>query len=174
MSRFKDLLLLATGIAIATLTIGLTNVRHSVAAADPKPQLVRDADNPAEEPFARFIPPGQTSLSVPTTTPGGRQVKRLVIEFVSAECQAGTGTSLLFVSLSTGLIQGNATSNTGYVFNPTQTFVDDGGRKSYAFGQQTRLYADPGTSIITGFGVAASGGAVFSCGMSLSGHFVTQ
>lgn len=167
-SRFKCCLPVTTGIVFVTLLTGLPNVRQTLAAVV-KAQLVRDVDNPADAPFEGVLPAGG-SLAVPTTTPDGRAVKRLVIEFVSGHCSSQPGTVLFQVSVGTQLIQGNATYTTGYFFIPTQTF-DDGGARQYAFTQQTRLYADPGTSILPGFG---SSGAFYSCDLTFSGYFVTQ
>jgi hypothetical protein len=144
------------------------------------PVLTRDVDAPAEEPFEASLCEGSGTLGayciagtdrspIPATSPTtGKNVKRLVVEFVSGTCQASTGTSLVNVELVRGLNGGG--NGLGYYFLPV--IMANSGVDNYVFSQQTRLYFSPGESLVAG--VARVGPVGHVCLWAVSGYLVTQ
>jgi hypothetical protein len=139
------------------------------------PVQARNVDEPANEPFEFSVcessgtrvgqcAPGSNNFTVPTTSPTtGAPVKRLVVEYVSGNCIAETGTHLVTVSLVA--LGGGAEHS----FVPVNTGVP--GFNAYAFAQQTRLYFSPGANLIGG---VLRFNHDQSCIIGASGHFVTQ
>ncbi|HEY7615648.1 MAG TPA: hypothetical protein VH744_02520, partial [Terriglobales bacterium] len=124
----------------------------TVTNAESNPVLMRDVDSAANEPFANFLCEGGGSLAnfctgansdsfvVPATTPSGKTVRRMVIEFVSGFCTATPGTYISYVDLGFDrlLVSGQV-----HTFAPVNE-PTGGAANDYAFSQQTRLYANPG------------------------------
>lgn len=138
----------------------------------PAVQMTRDKDNPALAPFQTTMCGGAAFLSspCPLADPSSFTVganHRLVIEYVSVECNAiGTNWFVMGDFLQT-TVGGNSSN---YSFPPGQM---NGALMSIA-NQQTRIYADPGTTV--GFnviGLSGSGSGQFSCFAMLSGNLVT-
>jgi hypothetical protein len=92
------------------------------------------------------------------TVPSG---KRLVIEYVSASGVVPSGSSLIY-SVTTGSVQH---------WIPVTQQAADSYQVLFIAGQQTRLYAEPGTTVIVGVLRAGIGGTA-SANISISGSLV--
>ena len=129
--------------------------------------LVRDVDNPALQPvqanancFANSI--DSCSVAILTVPPG----KRLVIEYVSmaAAVPANQGATLTINTIAGG---GEATQ----FFPLSPPAVPINGATGTFLGQQVRIYADPGrTVLVGGLRTSTAGDARFDFG--ISGHLV--
>jgi hypothetical protein len=138
-----------------SLTVGNT-------AANPVP--VRDPDNPARQPLQQSLDssnPNRTSFQVPLG-------KRLVIEYVSAVSSMPAGQKLLLVTLQTDVSVNQNPTGILHFFTPTLTGRDTTGRDIFVVSQQTRLYAEPGSTVV--LGVTATAGAPVV--VSVVGHLV--
>jgi hypothetical protein len=165
---------------LAALTLQVAPVAakdHQDNDGDRGPDLVRDADNPANEPFQSFVcfsegstfeqcPADDLSFTVPATTGSGKAVKRFVFEHLSGSCQSASGIAITMVQLI--IPQGGI----GHVLVPVNVTAYPTLENDYAFSQQVRLYASPGQSVQ--MGIARIGGPNDWCFMSFSGYFVTQ
>lgn len=111
---------------------------------------VRDADNPARQPFHADLP-----FEVPTG-------KRLVIEYFSAQVTTAPDCHLLSLNLSTSL-EGHGTVN--HSFAPTFVAVGGGVEilNRITVSQPTRLYADPGVTVAVGHTSAG-----FNCNVQIN------
>lgn len=153
------------------------------ARADPKdhddraPRLVRDVDNPANEPFQSFIcfsegstftqcPASDTTFTIPSTAPSGAAAKRFVFEHLSGTCSSGAGIAITMVQFLIPV------GGIAHVLVPVNVTANPAVGNDYAFSQQVRLYASPGQSVQ--MGIARAGGPNDSCFISFSGYFVTQ
>ena len=103
------------------------------------PLLVRDPDNPARQPFVATLLSVNPNTSF-FTVPSG---KRLVIEYVSGQGTLPAGDKLLFVRLQVET-QGSIVLHR---FLPVLTGTE-GNVDVFLVSQQTRLYADPGSTVI--------------------------
>jgi hypothetical protein len=97
---------------------------------------------------------GTNSFAVPAG-------KQLVIEYVSASGSVPSGESLMY-SVTTGSVQH---------FIPATQQALDLYRVFFIAGQQTRIYAEPGTTVIVGVLRTGSGGDA-SANISISGSLV--
>ena len=135
---------------------------------------VRDVDNPARQPFhltlCNSTAAGGASLPSCFGSPNSVIVAngaRLVIEYVSAECFASNVSSFR-VSLRTSV---GGTAATHYMhFNP-----DPLDARVFDHSQQTRIYADAGTTLGLGFSAGTVGADPSSlrCDVTLSGYSIT-
>jgi hypothetical protein len=138
----------------------------------PGPLITEDTGNPAYEPFAATLCVSfggtscgfPSSLTVPTKTADFQPVTRLVIEYVSGDCQASGGLDVELFSNSSGNSGGFSAVNR-FSLNPTPT----GGW--YEFSQHTRIYADPGTNLGPNFSYTGPT-PNYLCNMVVNGHFV--
>ncbi|HWN99211.1 MAG TPA: hypothetical protein VNS63_08075, partial [Blastocatellia bacterium] len=103
------------------------------------PLVVRDLDNPALQPFVATLLSVNPNTSF-FTVPSG---KRLVIEYVSGQGTLPTGDKLLFVRLQIN----TGGSTVFHRFLPVLTGTE-GNVDVFLVSQQTRLYAEPGSSVI--------------------------
>jgi hypothetical protein len=138
------------------------------------PLFTRDADNPARQPFQTSLcfSVGTGAFPCSSKAPSFLRVpsdRRLVIEFVAGSCQTGPigGTGL------TGLGLGIATTAGGadVIYSLPYSF----GLSELDIAQQTRIYADPGTSVSFGEERGAGGAtpSFVTCVLGLSGYTVT-
>ena len=171
---------LAAGFALATVFV-LGRAPHLHAQGGPpakdvvvtntaaSPALVRNVDEgsrqPFQRPFAVNLAPTESFGEATFTVPAG---KRIVVEYASLRASLPPGQTV-FVNIATTTAGQSA-------FHPV--VVSDQGMYGVLHlvgaSQQTRIYADPGTTIIVQFGrdpsAGAPGGADFF--MTLSGHRV--
>jgi len=159
----------------------VSNVPLPVTVGNPAddPVLTRNVDNPANEPFefslcessgsyAAYCPAGSESYPVPATSyTTGRPVRRLVVEFVSGDCQATATTYVVKFSLIR-TFSGGGYGN-GHSFVPVN--VGAPGGNSYVFSQLTRLYYNPGESVTAG---VSRIGVDQRCLSTVSGYLVTD
>ena len=138
--------------------------------------LVRDVDNPARDTFQAIFEStcaggvGTVScdgLTLPTTNGSGAALSMVVIEYVSTGCNG----PLAISNYSNAQITSILTTTPGGVQNTTSTsgyFLQLLFSPSPGFSQQTRLYAAPGSTLVTFTGSNSS-----SCIVSISGYSVT-
>jgi hypothetical protein len=149
---------------------GTPNV--NVANTEADPAVVRDADNPARSPFQAVLctTASFNGGSVPTCLGASSTLavpsdRRLVIEYVAADC---VQSNVNFIQVSLGTTVGGVNSNypVHLAFNVFSTAFLEGG-------QQTRIYADPGSAVF--IADSASGGALpgsVVCHLRISGHSI--
>ena len=134
---------------------------------------VRDVDNPARSPFQATMCTSTSSggavgtscgnLPFSIAVPGDR---RVVIEFVAAECSIGGDINLVQLGFSTVV---NGTGAT-YRVHLERNVLDSRFLETML---QTRVYADPGTNVGLATGVGAGPGAASArCTLTLSGYSV--
>lgn len=137
----------------------------------------RDVDNPARRPFQTTLCRGYGSAELCGTTPHSYSVpnnSRLVIEFVSGTCPPA-GTSLpTGLNVTGALLQTVAGGTAATHLFAVSPGLSIGGLNGVAVSQQTRIYADPGTTVtlsadVGGLGVSGS----MTCTLAISGHTVT-
>jgi len=153
----------------AGTTVGVTGGTFSLTNTSATPIFTRDVDNPAGQSFALSLcfatgfggcngVPGQ--FTVPTVVGAtSAPVRRLVIEYYSAQCVQGASGLTLAVYTA-----GSANS---YYIGPW--LLDS--TNLYYSNQQTRIYADPGTIVYLNAN-GAPGGSV--CNVTVSGYLVHQ
>ena len=146
------------------------------------PPSTIDSDNPANEPFevgicvqfgALTCPANEPFfITVPTTTPDGRTVNRLVVQAVSGICsitlisgQTSGGVGIVNVGAHVG------SSFTGHSFFPAPALGIAG--SADGFSQLTRFYGDPGKTLFVNFGSLINLDAA-SCHVAVSGYFDAQ
>ena len=132
------------------------------------PELVRDSDNPARQPFQASVeiklPPGTEGQNGFVAVPAG---KRLVIEYASGEAFLPTGQKGLLSVLT--IVNGAKTYTRHHL--ATVTIGNFGAPAYFLAGQVVRLYADAGNTVMlradrdapTGDGLAR---------LSISGYLV--
>ncbi len=153
----------------AGTTVGVTGGTFSLSNTPTTPIFTRDVDNPAQQPFVGTLCAGtqncsSMAFSVPlsiaaTSTP----VVRLVIEYYSIECFGVTAPDVptLYFNIFTG--------GTEYIYYPGPLVLSSDG--NYYSNQQTRIYADPGSSVQLGF---FNPGGSNACNVTVSGYLVHQ
>jgi hypothetical protein len=137
---------------------------------------VRDADNPARQPFVFFLcelsqQNCPTAFTIPSTTASGQSVQRFVVEYVSGSCAVDSGKVVADLGVSTSV---NGTTAFYRVIPTLESSFPTTGNL-FNFAQQLRGYADPGTnaaisSFEEGPGTSEPGQ---SCNMLVSGYLVT-
>ena len=146
---------------------------------DDHPILVRDVDNPANEPLEGTIcassgttflvcPADQEAFTVPLTTNSGQPVKRYVIEYVSGTCQTAPGEAIDQVFLIIPL------GGFAHYFVPVNVTFNSTPENDYTFAQQTRLYANPGQAMQMRTGRIGALPADYACTLQFSGYLVKQ
>jgi hypothetical protein len=129
------------------------------------PVPTRDVDNAARQPFQAFLLCGFNGIgfcSDTFTVPAG---KRLVIEFMSGTQALPTSEKAIWVQIN---VQNSGTS-VAHQFPLTLT-SDDGVNASFVGAHQTRLYADPSTTVE--MDCLESGMSQGACGASISGYLI--
>jgi hypothetical protein len=160
MTRLRINLLLVLALAFAALAL---NPAPGEAAKTPK--SVRDADNPARQPFNQqftiSLQDGEYGKASDSfQVPAG---KRLVIEFVSVSVQlpTGQGPGASFAGIDIPLVKGL------YSVFSTDFFTGN---------QLMRLYIEPGASIAGSLFRSANGSYATSgaaaCSIAVSGYYV--
>jgi hypothetical protein len=113
-----------------------------------------------------FCPPHPGSFQVPQTTPdGAASVKRLVIEFVTAQCATHNGTLV-----DVELITDTPFPARVYNFVPFSTGAVSSGNVS-AVSQPTSIYANPNETYKLDY---IENGDDALCQATVSGYFITQ
>jgi hypothetical protein len=143
------------------------------------PILVRDVDNPANEPLESFVcvssghtftvcPASGDTFTVPLTTNSGQPVRRYVIEYVSGTCQTAPGEAIdqVFLLIPSG--------GFAHYFVPVNVTSNSTREIDYAFAQENRLYANPGDTLRGGAALQGAIGADYSCLVQFSGYLVKQ
>src|SRR5215207_4673536 len=129
---------------------------------------VRDADNPARQPFQSELfltgVPGSYGALQIAQVPAG---KRLVIEHVAVSGVTPTG-QRIFANLSTGL--GSFIAHHPLVVHAQGT--NENGEAEFAISQQVRLYADPGTAVTLYATRSSTSGMAVVLYATVSGYLV--
>lgn len=155
-----------------TWDVGITGTpTFQVGNAADNPVPSRDVDNPATQPFFKVLQssnPNNRSFQVPLG-------KRLVIEYVSGIGQMRSGQKILAVSLQTNLVLNGQQLGVRHHFTPvltgTQTFPIAGNLDTFVVSQQTRLYAEQGSTVELSTEVTEEG---FGFAITVSGYFVDR
>ncbi len=151
----------------------------TVGNATTNPVPTRDVDNSANEPYEFYVCLSGGTLAsfctsdpihlFPTQTLSGKTIKRFVSEYISGSCQTADDTHFLNAGVR------HAFSGGGFGLAHTIPLVSmpgNPGTNFYAFGQQVKLYGNPGEGMAGGF--AYWGGGNYFCGYTIAGYFVTQ
>jgi hypothetical protein len=127
----------------------------SAAASDKHPFMVQGPLNG----------PAPFNVTMPTTTEDGKPVKTVVIDFVTADCEAPAGTTLIGSAQVTTQFNGQ---NGFYhlAFTPGQQFPSS---TDFVMTQATSMPTDPGT--IVNFGLTATSS---TCTVVYSGHLIVK
>ena len=152
----------------------------SLGNTETTPMFVRDVDNPARRPVLGscdmvnapgggfqscnigFYSPSGNFTTVPTGS-------RLVIEYVSGELDLPTGAIPDEFNVRTSL--GNA--YTGISFDPR--FVGSiAATDLWKVSQQTRMYEDPGSTVVLEVSTTAPASSTFFAGVTVTGYLVNQ
>lgn len=138
----------STWVAIATAVAVGAGVPLSTASAQTRPALVRDTDNPAQQPFRALISISLGNnetfkLANGPTVPAG---KRLVVENVSIWIFTGSGSD---IATGVWLTVPGANPPTFLLADPTsaERKLVSGGSSITAYNRLTRLYYNPGEVI---------------------------
>ena len=145
---------LTTAIAYCATILG-TLCAVPAAAADKHPFMVQGPLNG----------PAPFNVTMPTTTDDGKPVKTVIIDFVTADCEAPAGTTLVGSAQITTQFQG-ANGFYHLAFTPGQQFPSS---TDFVMTQQTMMPADPGT--IVNFGLTATSS---TCTVVYSGHLIVK
>ena len=139
-----------------------------VGNAESAPLPTRDVDNPARQPFQRFLVgalnEGEFNAGDPVsiTVPSG---KRLVIEYVSFIGLIPTGQKLRV------RVDAHAGGSASHHLTLSNEGSFQGGKEDYKASQLVRIYGDPETDVM--FGVARNNGTgTCSFNISVSGYLV--
>jgi hypothetical protein len=174
MKKLTLFLLAAGTFAALMITWAVMGPRTAEAQSNAGPRVTIEAPLPlpvnadaAGTPFQINLctldfPAGCAAFPQVMTVPAD---KRLVIEYVSASCgTANLSGTLPFLSLLTSV----GGTSAGHVFVP-QAVGSTTNSKLYAVAQQTRLYADPGSSVSA---LASGVGSTAGCFVSFSGYLL--
>ena len=170
------LVALVIALAVAKTAHALVATFVQVVNTTAQPVPTRDVDNPAYEPFVRTLCAGVaancggtqgTSFTVPTTGVNSSPVRRLVIEYYSTLCFEVTAPG---VPVNTLYVFTGGQQNFFYI-GPLQISSNASTDSYYYSNQQTRIYADPGSSVQLGFG--NTGGSP-TCDVTVTGYLVLQ
>ncbi len=178
MNLAKRILVVTVALAFSVAVFSIVSPRSAQAIIA---TLVRDVDNPSNEPFeweaiGRPNAAGQIfgSFTVPSTTADGRTVQRLVIEHICILCEALAQPTVGARLASTGCLSAAGAcipavpgGNPEFFFN----FPVSPEAGKLALSQPIRLYADPGAFVEMNLLDFESSGV---CSFSASGHFVVQ
>jgi hypothetical protein len=126
------------------------------------PALAQDPAFMVASPLNATVP---FNLTMPSTTPSGAAVKTVEINFVTADCAASAGATVIGSAQVTVLFQGqNGFYHLG--FGPPQIFVND---TEFVISQTTLMFADPGSTV--NFGIT---GLEPSCTVVFSGQLIPK
>ena len=130
------------GNTLSVNVVGTPTVQVGNTAANPLP--VRDAENPARQPFTEtLVSPNKPSLTVPVG-------KRLVIEFVSGSGFITSGQKFLTTALQCTVYTKDGVGNVLHNFTPSLMGTQNTGNNLFdifSISQQTRLYVEPGGTV---------------------------
>jgi hypothetical protein len=118
----------------------------------------------ASNPFVVTSPVNSATpfnVTLPSTTSDGRPIKTVVIEFVTADCDAGPGTTLIGAAKLRVLYAGNFAFYT-LPFDPPMSFSNG---SEFASAPKTLIFADPGAQLNYGLSAAQP-----TCTVVFSGH----
>lgn len=189
MKGWKNYCLPVAGLLVLVLVLVHVHVGPSTTHAgstvtvdntDNNPVPVREVNNPGNNPFKTALcvefggltcPSGEPrSITVPTTTPTGQTVKRIVIEYVSGICTVTLNPTATFGEVGVVNVQAAlASSRTAHFFFPRAI----PGANSDGFSSATRIYGDPGGSVGVDFGVLVNLSTA-QCRVSITGRLVTD
>jgi hypothetical protein len=131
------------------------------------PVAVRNVESSASEPFV-LAPAvaGATpfNFTVPSTTSTGKPVKTVVIEFVTADCDAVPGTTVVGVAQVKALFNGNF----GFYALPFDAPMQFSNQAEFASAHQTLIPANPGSTVSYGLT-----GDSPPCTVTFSGHLIS-
>jgi hypothetical protein len=151
--RFKaNPLLQRFGVGVALLT--LLTMAPLAYAAD-QPFTVTSNVNSAT-PF---------NVTLPSTLSNGKPVKTVVIQFITADCNAPVGTTYIGSAFIKVIFSGNVPSYT-VPFQPGMPFVN---QVEFSSAQSTEIFADPGSTLSYGLSAATP-----TCTVAFSGHLIPQ
>lgn len=123
------------------------------------------AQNPAFMVTSPLNAPVPFNLTLPSTTPDGKAVKTVEINFVTADCDANPGATAIGSAQLTVFFQGqNGFYHLG--FGPPQSFVN---ATEFVISQTTLMFADPGTPV--NFGIT---GLAPTCTVVFAGHLIPK
>jgi len=163
----RTLLATAAAIALVAMVVGAFAERKAIAGAI-QAGLMRDADNPARQPFATECDVQYASLGCTVTVPAD---KRLVIETVTATLVLPQGGKPLNFFIST-VASGVNNANHALVAH----FMGRGGgvikNDYYAISESIRLYAAPGSTVLLEGQTTTVPPATESDILTISGYFV--
>src|SRR5271170_6280481 len=141
-----------SGLSIALLMAAVTT---PALAADNQPFTVTSSLN-STTPF---------NVTLPSTLSNGKPVKTVVIQFVTADCVASTGTTYIGSAFIKVFFSGNFAYYT-LPFQPGMAFVNE---VEFSSAQTTEMFADPGSTLNYGLSAAEP-----TCTVAFSGHLVPQ
>jgi hypothetical protein len=122
-------------------------------------------DNPAFMVTSPLNAATPFTVTLPSTTPAGNAVKTVEIQFVSADCDATPGATVIGSAQVTVTFTGqNGFYHLG--FGPPQVFVNT---TEFVISQTTLMFADPGSPV--NFGVT---GLSPTCTVVFSGHLIPK
>ncbi len=105
------------------------------------------------------------NVTLPSTTPAGNAVKTVVIQFVTADCNAAPGATVIGSAHVTVFFQGLNGFYT-LAFGPPQVFVN---ATEFVISQTTLMFADAGSPV--NFGIS---GLAPTCTVVFSGHLIPK
>ncbi len=105
------------------------------------------------------------NVTLPSTLANGKPVKTVVIQFVTADCDATTGTTYIGSAFIKVFFSGSFAYYT-LPFAPGMVFVND---VEFSSAQQTEMFADPGSTLTYGLSAATP-----TCTVAFSGHLIPQ
>jgi hypothetical protein len=141
-----------SGLMIAVLAAVVTT---PALAANPEPFTVTSTLNSAT-PF---------NVTLPSTLSNGKPVKTVVIQFVTADCVATTGTTFIGSAFIKVFFSGNFAYYT-LPFPSGMAFPND---VEFSSAQQTEMFADPGSTLNYGLSAGEP-----TCTVAFSGHLIPQ
>ncbi len=105
------------------------------------------------------------NLTLPSTLSNGKPVKTVVIEFVTADCDATTGTTYIGSAFIKVVFGGNFYIYT-LPFPPGMSFPNT---VEFSSAKKTEMFADPGSTL--NYGLSANQP---TCTVVFSGHLIPQ
>lgn len=150
------------------LTIAALVLAMALPVAGQKPQDVNVVNHPSvkviRHAFVVTSPvnsPTPFNITLPATTEDGKPVKRVVIEFVTADCDAVAGAKSIGAAKLTVAFAGNFALYT-LPFEAPMSFLN---ATEFVSAQRTLIFADPGSQL--SYGLTADQPA---CTVVFSGH----
>jgi hypothetical protein len=122
----------------------------------------------ADQPFTVSSAVNSTTpfnITLPSTLANGKPVKTVVIEFVTADCDASTGSTYIGSAFIKVFFSGNFAYYT-LPFAPGMVFVND---VEFSSALPTEMFADPGSTLNYGLSAATP-----TCTVAFSGHLIPQ